>query len=171
MFSLAFVNQHVGVKHVPKHANVVAVRITAPASREKNSRCGGRETTQQTHKHHRSSLLFFFFLFFLPWLDACHVGRGCSVIPSCFQAQASVPPSGSLCRSLFGLSSQAMSLRDAAKQNPNYAGCAALLGQRRASRMFRTGAAGLLLTTEPDLSWKIRTGTFLFGCLKLFWFK
>lgn len=136
MFSLAFVNQHVGVKHVPKHANVVAV-ITAPASREKNSRCGGRETIQQTPQTSPEFITVFFFCFFLPWLDACHVGRGCSVIPSYFQAQASVPPSGSLCRSLFGLSSQAMSLRDAAKQNPNYAGCAALLGQRRASRMFR----------------------------------
>lgn len=81
MFSPAFVNQHVGVKHVPKHANVVAVRTTTPASREKNSRSGGRETTQQTHEHPRSSLLGWVFFFFYPGLMPAMLDVGVQSFP------------------------------------------------------------------------------------------
>lgn len=93
-------------------------------SGQTNPRSGDRETAQQTSSEVIS--LPFSFLSATLWTWVL-------VRSPQLQARASPPPCGSLCRSLFGLSSQATSLRDVAKQIPNYGGCAVLLDRRRAS--------------------------------------
>lgn len=67
---------------------------------------------------------------------------GVGSLPPQLQARASPLPVA-LCVSLFGLSSQATSLRDVAKQIPNYGGCAVLLDRRRASGSLAVAAPHL----------------------------